>query len=95
MQAVAKELGGRDQMIDFLRYLYQNYAFSPFTTMDFVDYLRDYSGIDMRQRFLNWLYSDEDSGTPDAAATYSIIQKHKVFMKPPEAILKKYRQKHQ
>jgi hypothetical protein len=93
IQAVAEELGGRDQMIAFLSYLYQNYAFSPFTTMDFVDYLRDYSGVDMRQRFLNWLYTDGASGTPDAAATYRIIQEHKPIMKPPESILKKYRRK--
>jgi hypothetical protein len=93
IQAVAEELGGRDPMIAFLRYLYQNYAFSPFTTMDFVDYVRYYSGVDMRQRFLNWLYTDGASGTPDAAATYRIIQEHKPIMKPPESILKKYRRK--
>jgi len=93
IQAVAEELGGRDQMIAFLRYLCQNYAFSPFTTMDFVDYLRDYSGVDMRQRFLNWLYSDAAGGAPDAAAAHRFIQKHKVIMKPPESILKKYRRK--
>jgi hypothetical protein len=91
MQAVAEKLGGRDQMIDFLSYLYRNHVFSPYTTMDFVDYLRDYSGIDMRQRFLNWLYSDGAEGTPDAAATSRIVQKHKIRMKPPESILKKYR----
>jgi hypothetical protein len=90
IQAVANELGGRDQMIAFLRYLCQNYAFSPFTTMDFVDYLRNYSGVDMRQHFLNWLYTEGASGTPDAAATYRIIQKHKPIIKPPESILKKY-----
>jgi hypothetical protein len=93
MQAVAVELGGRAQMIDFLRYLCQNYSFSPFTTMDFVDYLRDYSGVDMRQRFLNWLYTDGSKGALDAAATYRIIKKRKPILKPPESILKKYRRK--
>ncbi len=95
IQAVAKELGGRSQMIAFLRYLYQNYVFSPFTTMDFVDYLRNFSGVDMRQRFLNWLYTRGASGTPDASSTYRTIKKHKVIMKPPESILKKYRRKNQ
>jgi hypothetical protein len=47
----------------------------------------------MRQRFLNWLYTQGANSTPGAAATYRIIQKHKPIMKPPESILKKYRQK--
>ena len=58
-QAVALELGGRDQMIGFLRYLHQQYSFLPFSTIDLIDYLDDYAGIDMYDHFNNWVFNGE------------------------------------
>ncbi|MFW6123789.1 MAG: hypothetical protein ACOC5G_01065 [Acidobacteriota bacterium] len=57
MQAVAERLGSRQEMIRFLSYLYLNHSFDPFTTFDLLDYLKNYSGIDMKNEFINWLYS--------------------------------------
>jgi aminopeptidase N len=92
MEAVARELGGRNEMIAFLRYLHTNYSFSPFTTLDFLDYLEDYSGVDMTGRFLNWLYQGEQTG--NAARTLSssshLMHKQKVDMTPPQSLLQKY-----
>ena len=56
MQYLANRLGGVDRMASFLRRLYEQYAFKPFTTMDFVSYFRDFSGIDVQPQFQNWLY---------------------------------------
>jgi hypothetical protein len=92
MQAVAEELGGRDQMVDFLRYVHQNYSFSPFTTMEFLDYLQDYAGLDMRQRFLNWLYYNVTAASTAASSTSVSMYKQEVDMTPPESLRKKYRQ---
>lgn len=95
MQAVALELGDRDTMIGFLRYIQQNYAFSPFNTQQFLDYLEEYSGIDMRTQFNNWLYEGiQTSSSTETTAGSPAIQKHKVDMTPPLSILKKYSRNH-
>ncbi len=94
MEAVARELGGRNGMIVFLRYIHTNYSFSPFTTMDFLDYLEDYSGVDMTGRFLNWLYQGEQTnyaaGTSSSPLSCPLIHKQKVDMTPPQSLLQKY-----
>jgi aminopeptidase N len=36
------------------------YTFAPFTTLDFATFLRDYSGVDMRTQFLDWLYNGRE-----------------------------------
>lgn len=69
MEAVAQELGGREGMIGFLHYLVKHYTFSPFTTRDFLDYLDDYAGIDMRDRFDGWLYSNFNNKRSHAQAS--------------------------
>jgi hypothetical protein len=56
VQYLADRLGGTDRMGQFLRYVYERYAFTPFTTIDFVSYYRDFSGIDVKPQFENWLY---------------------------------------
>lgn len=68
MEAIARELGGREQMVGFLSYLHQNYSFQPFTTMEFLEILRQYSGVDMAARFINWLYQGQ---TQNSASTLS------------------------
>jgi hypothetical protein len=91
MEAVARELGGREEMIAFLKYIHSNYIFSPFTTQDFLEYLEDYAGVDMRDRFSRWVYA---GGQIDAAASAvsaaDVNRKHQVYITPPKAILKKY-----
>lgn len=90
MQAVAVELGGRDAMIGFLRYIHENYSFSPFNTFDFLDYLGDYAGIGMRDRFTRWLYNGQRTYYDSASTASSDDSFKKVDMTPPETILRKY-----
>jgi hypothetical protein len=90
IQAVARELGGRDEMIDFLSYIHRNYSFTPFTTFDFLDFLEEYSGVDMTDRFLNWLYMGVENGYTPGPSYYRSIHEEKVDMTPPRELLKKY-----
>ena len=57
LQYMADRLGGNDRLVGFLRYVYERYAFTPFTTQDFVLFFRDYSGIDLRTQFERWLFN--------------------------------------
>jgi hypothetical protein len=45
------------------------YSFAPFTTLDFVGFLKDYSGVDLRAQFVNWLYNGRE---PSPAAGDSL-----------------------
>ena len=63
-QAVTAELGGRDQMIRFLRHLHESRSFQPFTTWQLADELQAWSGVSFHDRFRLWLYQG-----PEAAAT--------------------------
>jgi aminopeptidase N len=63
-QAVTAELGGRDQMIRFLRHLHESRSFQPFTTWQLADELQAWSGVSFHDRFRSWLYQG-----PEAAAT--------------------------
>jgi hypothetical protein len=90
MEAVARELGGRYEMIDFLSYIHHKYSFTPFTTMDFLDFLEEYSGVDMTARFLNWLYMGVENGVTPGPSYYRSIHEEKVDMTPPQELLNKY-----
>ena len=93
IQAVAAELGGRPQMIAFLRHLQQNYAFAPFDTFDFLQYIRQYSGVDMTSRFVNWLYNGEYPSqflTSQISEKLPAPEKVEVDLTPPGNILRKY-----
>ena len=90
IQAVARELGGRNEMIAFLSYIHRNYSFTPFTTFDFLDFLEEYSGVDMRSRFLNWLYMGVAAGYAPGRSSYRWVHEEKVDMTPPRELLKKY-----
>lgn len=83
--------GGRDNFISFLSYLYGKYTFSPFNTFGLVEYFRDYSGIDLNSKFLNWLYN----GVQSYYSSSSHIREkyHKVDLTPPEWIVKKYKRR--
>jgi hypothetical protein len=90
IEAVARELGGRNEMIAFLSYIHRNYSFTPFTTFDFLDFLEEYSGVDMTGRFLNWLYMGFESGYAPSPSSPHSIDEEKVDMTPPQQLLKKY-----
>jgi hypothetical protein len=90
IQAVARELGGRDAMIAFLSYIHRNYSFTPFTTFDFLDFLEEYSGVDMTARFLNWLYMGVENDYRPGPSSYRWVQEKKVDLTPPRELLKKY-----
>jgi aminopeptidase N len=68
IQALADRLGGTEPMRLFLRYIYDRYLFKPFTTMDFVTYFRDYSGLDLRTQFERWLYQGAAQASAGNAA---------------------------
>jgi hypothetical protein len=90
MEAVARELGGRDAMIAFLSYIHLNYSFTPFTTLDFLDILQEYSGVDMTARFLNWLYMGVENVYTPGPPYYRSMHEEKVDMTPPRELLNKY-----
>ncbi|MDQ1350793.1 MAG: hypothetical protein QG657_1095 [Acidobacteriota bacterium] len=92
IQSAAVRLGGRQEMIGFLSYLYRNYAFAPYTTIRFLDYLQEYSGVNMREDFQRWLYSDEQTTAAGAASTRydRMIEQEKVDLTPPRSLLMKY-----
>ena len=94
IEAVAVEMGGRGEMIDFLADLHERRSFDPFNTFELVDEIENYSGVDMEQRFINWLYagnrtyykSGKSAGPPSADGFWL----HKVDMTPPEEIRRRY-----
>lgn len=88
IEAVARELGGRNEMIAFLRHVHSLYSFAPFTTLEFLDYLENYSGLNMSDRFMTWLYSADDTAVESDLGFYGPHQK--VDMTPPELLLNKY-----
>ena len=83
MQAVADRLGGTDQMTAFLRYVVERYTFAPFTTLDFVGFLKDYSGVDMRSQFLNWLYNGREPSTATGASLAARAEWKTLDLDPP------------
>ncbi len=89
MGAVAEELGGVDQMVEFLNYLHNNYFFRPYTTLDFVEILKNYGNVDMYDRFIRWVFNNE----PQNKSVNQVDEKHKVDMTPPKAIREKYENK--
>ncbi|MCP5053072.1 MAG: M1 family metallopeptidase [bacterium] len=91
IQAVSQELGGRTEMIAFLRHLHLNYSFAPFNTFEFLDVLKTYSGIAMKDRFLNWLYDRNQAGQARSKGASARHPMHHVDLTAPPSILKKYR----
>lgn len=90
IQAVAERLGGRDKMIVFLSYVHQNHLFDPFTTIQLVDFIQDYSSTDMHTEFINWLYMGEQQYSKYHPVNKLAILYHDVQMQPPKWILDKY-----
>jgi aminopeptidase N len=83
MQAIADRLGGTDRMADFLRYLVQNYTFAPFTTMDFVAYLQEFSGVDLRAQFLDWVFNGREPSVPTSGTAGARAEQKALDLDPP------------
>jgi hypothetical protein len=83
MEAVARELGGREEMVAFLRHLHRKRLFDPFTTMTLADEIRTFSGAEFRSRFRQWLYSETESGE-SVVSPFAWL--HRVDMAPAEAV---------
>jgi len=83
MQAIADRLGGTDRMADFLGYLVQHYTFAPFTTLDFVAYLKDFSGVDLRTQFVEWLYNGREPSVPTSGTAGARAEQKALDLDPP------------
>ena len=89
IQAVAREVGGREPMVVFLRHLHQRRLFDPFTTMALAEEVRASSGADFHERFRQWLYSDTEVA---ARGESSRAWLHRVDMTPSETVRRLYGQ---
>ena len=85
MQAIADRLGGTDQMTGFLRYVVERYTFAPFTTLDFAGFLKDYSGVDLRTQFLNWLYNGREPSSAAGGSPAARVDRKTLELDPPWA----------
>jgi len=83
MQHLCDSLGGREGMRRFLAGVYEGHRFQPFTTMEFVSLLRDFSGIDYQGRFEDWLYGGQTQG---AAAPPADPRRKRPDLTPPRAL---------
>jgi hypothetical protein len=88
MEAVAGELGGRAAMIAFLRYVHQLKQFTPFTTWNFLNFLEEYSGLDMRDQFNEWLFLGSEIPIVDGWTSRYSLQS--LDLAPPAPLLQKY-----
>jgi hypothetical protein len=57
IQRFAESAGGRDQMIAFLRWLYENHSLEPMSTLDFVQYFKEQTGSDLYDQVVTWCYN--------------------------------------
>jgi len=80
IQAVALEIGGREQGVAFFSQLHQRRTFDPFTTVGLADEILAWSGADFHERFDQWLYSG-----PGAAGARPPSWIHQVDLTPPGA----------
>jgi hypothetical protein len=83
MQAIADALGGTDRMTEFLRYVVERHTFAPFTTLEFVAFLKDYSGVDLRAQFLNWLYNGREPTAESVASLQGRAEWKTLDLDPP------------
>jgi len=92
IEAVARALGGRDKMIAFLAFIHNKFSYAPFSTMDFLDYLREYAGVTLTGRFMGWLYTGDCNEKDTNLSSLRNSPRHLLpDMTPPETVLKKYR----
>jgi len=91
--ALAAKAGSSANLTLFLSQLYRKHAFAPFTTLDLAEYFEEFTGIDVRPDFLNWLYNGKAPAfsEPSAADTdASALVAKDADPSPPDSILRKY-----
>jgi hypothetical protein len=88
MEAVARELGGRAAMIAFLSHVYQLKQFTPFTTWEFLEFLEDYSGLNMRNQFNDWVFLGSGNPGPGEGVLRHALQPSDLA--PPGPVLERY-----
>ncbi len=79
-QSVAVDVGGREQMVRFLRHLHERRSFDPFTTWQLADEIQAWSGVSFHGRFRSWLYQGPEA---QAAARSEWDWLHRVDMSLP------------
>lgn len=90
IQALARDLGGREAAVAELRFVHATRSFAPFTTMEFAGFLRQDRGIDFSERLQRWLYSPSGTSTLGARPSeWDWIDQ--VDLTPPEAVRRRYR----
>ena len=90
VQALARDLGGREPAVAWLRQVHAQHSFAPFTTMDFAGFLRQDRGLDATERLQRWLYSPAGTTTLGARpGDWDWIDQ--VDLTPPEAVRRRYR----
>lgn len=94
IEAMARKISGRQNMILFLYDLHQRHSFAPFNTLELVSYFQEFSGFDMRQDFINWVYSGKTPALYPAAEDASVqIQTKEIDWTPPDSVMRKYGQR--
>jgi hypothetical protein len=82
-QAVAVELGGRKEMVRFLRHLHERRLFDPITTWQLADEIQAWSGESFHERFRTWLYQGPEAERAGARAPSGWEWLHRVDMRLP------------
>jgi len=91
IETLARLIGGRSAMTGFLADLYRRRSFTPFNTLQFVDFFGEFSGFDMRPDFLNWVYSGQTPIPALAAEEADAAGAAKeIDWTPPENLRRKY-----
>jgi hypothetical protein len=70
-------------MTDFLRYVVDRYTFAPFTTLEFAGFLKDYSGVDLRAQFVDWLYNGREPSSAAGDALPARADRKTLELDPP------------
>lgn len=59
MASVTERVGGRENFTEFLSHMFDEHTFSArLNTEEFVDALKDYSGVDLREEFKTWVFQE-------------------------------------
>jgi len=90
IQAIARDLGGREAAVGELRQVHTTRSFAPFTTLEFAGFLRQDRGLDFSERLQRWLYSSS-GGTALGAQPGQWDWIDQVDLTPPEAVRRRYR----
>ena len=91
-ETMARAAGGKQALILFLADLRAWHTFEPFTTLQLADYFLEFSGVDLRQNFVDWFYQGKTlfSSESDAAAA-SVARMKDIDWTPPDPIVDRYR----